>query len=191
MGNSVDNGAANEDGDAMIPSGSTVSGALSSLWSTSSDKDDTCVQWGLSKKERIIGFFSCLCLGLICFGLAFALTPVIVLKSRKFAALFTLGSLCSLGSFSFLWGPWAHFKHLLSCSRLPFTACYIATVVGTLYSALILHYTVLTIICAVAQVLALLWFLVSYIPGGTTGLTFMAKLASRLCASTISSAIEA
>lgn len=47
MGNSVDNGAANEDGDAMIPSGSTVSGALSSLWSTSSDKDDTCVQWGL------------------------------------------------------------------------------------------------------------------------------------------------
>lgn len=28
---------------------------------------------------------------------AFALTPVIVVKSRKFAALFTLGSLCSLG----------------------------------------------------------------------------------------------
>ena len=32
---------------AMIPSGSAVSGALSSLWNTSSDKDDTCVQWGL------------------------------------------------------------------------------------------------------------------------------------------------
>lgn len=44
MGNSV---AAAEQEDAMIPSGSTVSGALSSLWSTSSDKDDTCVQWGL------------------------------------------------------------------------------------------------------------------------------------------------
>lgn len=34
-----------EEGDSMVPSG--VSGALSSLWSTSSDKDDTCVQWGL------------------------------------------------------------------------------------------------------------------------------------------------
>ena len=30
---------------SMAPSG--VSGALSSLWSTSSEKDDTCVQWGL------------------------------------------------------------------------------------------------------------------------------------------------
>ena len=34
-------------------------------------------------------------------------------------------------------------------------------------------------------------FLVSYIPGGTTGLTFMAKLFSRLCTSTLSSAIDA
>ncbi len=34
-----------EESESMVPSG--VSGALSSLWSTSSDKDDTCVQWGL------------------------------------------------------------------------------------------------------------------------------------------------
>ncbi len=40
-------------------------------------------------------------------------------------------------SFSFLWGPWAHVKHLLSCGRLPFTICYLGTVIGTLYSALI------------------------------------------------------
>lgn len=89
MGNSssVDTNTSAEQSSTMISSGSAVSGALSSLWSTSSDKDDTCVQWGLvhasyifvpivdiasfpqSKKERIIGFFSCLCLGLICFGL--------------------------------------------------------------------------------------------------------------------------
>ncbi len=69
-----------------------------------------------SKKERIIGFFTCLALGALCFGLvctvegvvsstcdglispqALALSPVIVLKSRKFAALFTFGSLFSLG----------------------------------------------------------------------------------------------
>lgn len=39
----------------MVP-GSSVSGALSSLWSTSSDKDDTCVQWGLvCKVEKLTG----------------------------------------------------------------------------------------------------------------------------------------
>lgn len=89
MGNSVvvDTSTASEESGTMISPGS-VSGALSSLWSTSSDQDDTCVKWGLvgmlvwwqtallpgyylpqSKKERIIGFFCCLCLGLICFGL--------------------------------------------------------------------------------------------------------------------------
>lgn len=88
MGASTSSSQASEEregGAGMVPSG--VSGALSSLWSTSSDEDNTCVQWGLvrisgitflvedfvivfqSKKERIIGFFSCLCLGLICFGL--------------------------------------------------------------------------------------------------------------------------
>jgi hypothetical protein len=90
----------------------------------------------MSKKERIIGFFTCLVLGLICFGLALALTPVIVVKSRKFAALFTLGSLFSMGSFSFLWGPLAHLMHLLSCERLPFTLGYLATAIGTLYCAM-------------------------------------------------------
>ena len=41
-----DNGVEGDAG-VMASSGSGVSGALSSLWSTSSEKDDTCVQWGL------------------------------------------------------------------------------------------------------------------------------------------------
>lgn len=45
MGNNVS--SEEHESGAMIPSGSAVSGALSSLWNTSSDKDDTCVQWGL------------------------------------------------------------------------------------------------------------------------------------------------
>ena len=41
-----------------------------------------------------------------------------------------------LHSFSFLWGPWNHIKHLLSCERLPFTAAYLGSIAGTLFSAL-------------------------------------------------------
>ena len=36
-------------------------------------------------------------------------------------------------SFSFLWGPWEHIRHLLSRDRLPFTAVYLGTIVATLY----------------------------------------------------------
>ena len=44
---SQERGGSDNNGSNIVPSGSAVSGALSSLWSTSTDKDDTCVQWGL------------------------------------------------------------------------------------------------------------------------------------------------
>ena len=41
-----------------------------------------------------------------------------------------------LCSFSLLWGPVNHMKHLLSADRLPFTVAYFGTMAGTLYFAL-------------------------------------------------------
>lgn len=40
------------------------------------------------------------------------------------------------GSFSFLWGPWEHMRHLFSRDRLPFTAVYVGTIIATLYCSL-------------------------------------------------------
>lgn len=39
-------------------------------------------------------------------------------------------------SFSFLWGPMNHIKHLFSVPRLPFTTAYIGTILATLYFSL-------------------------------------------------------
>jgi len=41
-----------------------------------------------------------------------------------------------LCSFSLLWGPVNHLKHLLSAARLPFTLTYFGTMAATLYFAL-------------------------------------------------------
>ena len=41
-----------------------------------------------------------------------------------------------LCSFSLLWGPVNHLKHLLSAERLPFTVSYFGTMGATLYFAL-------------------------------------------------------
>ena len=79
--------------------------------------------------------------------------------------MFSLGSLFTLGSFSFLWGPWNHIRHLFGRERLPFTLVYLGTLVSTLYFALSLQSYMLTSIAAVGQVVALLWFVISYIPG--------------------------
>ena len=51
-------------------------------------------------------------------------------------------------SFSFLWGPWAHLVHLLSCERLPFTLGYLATAIGTLYCALSVSYLIVNSPCS-------------------------------------------
>jgi len=140
----------------------------------------------LSKKQRIFGFMTCLILGLFCFSFSTVYLPVIVFKARKFALLFSLGSVFVMGSFSFLWGPMNHFKHMLKRDRLPFTAVYVGTLLLTLYFAMGIQSTILTTIAASCQVIALLWFVISYIPGGQTGLKFFTKICSSLCRRTVS-----
>jgi len=139
----------------------------------------------LSKKQRIIGFMTSLILGTICFGLAVSFLPMLIVNPRKFSLLFTLGSVFTLSSFSFLWGPYSHMVHLFSKDRLPFTLVYFSTLVATLYFAMGLQSAILTPIAAILQVLALLWFVISYIPGGQTGLKFFTKLFSGFCKSSV------
>jgi len=139
----------------------------------------------LSKKQRIIGFMTSLGLGIFCFGMAISFLPMLVINPRKFSLLFSLGSAFTLSSFSFLWGPYNHMVHLLSKDRLPFTITYISSLALTLYFAMGLQSAILTPIAACIQVMALVWFLVSYIPGGQTGLRFMSKLCSGFCRSSV------
>lgn len=76
-------------------------------------------------------------------------------------------------SFSFLWGPLNHLKHLFSKERFWFTLSYITTLAATLYCSLVLLSTPLTLVCAVAQVSQ--WLLVS-----STVLLFMSLYSSCL-----------
>ena len=54
---------------------------------------------------------------------------------------------------------------------------------ATLYFAMGLQSAILTPIAAVMQVIALLWFVISYIPGGQTGLKWFTKLFTGFCKS--------
>ncbi|KPJ14250.1 Protein transport protein sft2 [Papilio machaon] len=130
----------------------------------------------LSRTQRFMGFGICMCFGLLCFILSFLYIPILLLQARKFALLFTLGSLFFIFSFSFLYGPWSHFKSLFSKERALTTSLYGSTLIATLYCALHLQSTPLTIICAVGQVLALLWMMVGYVPGGSSGMRFFGSM---------------
>lgn len=79
-------------------------------------------------------------------------------------------------SFSFLYGPWAHMKSLFSKERALTTSLYFITMIATLYCALHLRSTPLTVICAVAQVISLFWMMTASIPGGSSGARFFGNM---------------
>ncbi|CAF3967869.1 unnamed protein product [Rotaria sp. Silwood2] len=160
--------------------------SVGSLTSSSSSTDDIQIllQKGdndpilpaLSRKQRILGFMMCLVMGIFCMSMATLYIPVIVIKARKFALLFSFGSLFFLSSFSMLWGPTNHFKHLTNIDRLPFSISYIITLICTIYYSVWVKSYFFTMIFVLLQIGALIWYIVSYIPGGAHGLKFFSKL---------------
>lgn len=136
----------------------------------------------LSRWDRILAFAACNLGALACFVVCFTLFPVLSLRPRKFAVLWTVGSLLFLSSWAILQGPVTYAQHLLSASRLPFSAAYFGTIALTLYFSLGLGSTILTLLAAICQILALVWYLVSYFPMGTTGLRYASQFGARQAA---------
>ncbi|CAJ0606585.1 unnamed protein product [Cylicocyclus nassatus] len=132
--------------------------------------------FGMSRTQRIFAFFLSLLGALFCFSTAVVLIPVIIVSTRKFAALNTLGSVLLLMSFAFLWGPTAYLQHLMSAQRRLVTVCYMSALFATLYSSLWLQSTLFTLIAAIFQGFSLIWFILSYVPGGERGLRFLTSL---------------
>ena len=120
--------------------------------------------FNLSRWDRMIVFAMLVAGSAACFFIAFFFLPILALKPRKFVTLWTVGSLLFISSFAALQGPLPYAKHLCSGTRLPFTAAYFGSMALTLYFSIGLNSTILTIISAAVQMVALLWYLVSYFP---------------------------
>lgn len=133
--------------------------------------------FALSRWDRLLVFGGLMLAALAMFATCFALmfTPVFIVRPRKFAILWSMGSLLFLGAWGVLMGPIQYVQHLISGPRLPFTAAYFGSIALTLYFSLGLHSTILTFIASIAQLICLLWYLVSYFPMGSTGLRFAAR----------------
>ncbi|GAB7355737.1 hypothetical protein MBLNU459_g6429t1 [Dothideomycetes sp. NU459] len=146
--------------------------------------------FALSRWDRLLVFGGLNLAALALFVVCFTLMPILSLKPRKFAILYSgpeltnyvriirwsMASALFLGSWAVMMGPWTYVKHLLSTERLPFTGTYFGSIALTLYFAVGLKSTLLTLISSIIQVVCLLWYLVSYFPMGSTGLRFAARV---------------
>ncbi|KAI7279199.1 SFT2-domain-containing protein [Hortaea werneckii] len=131
--------------------------------------------FALSRWDRILIFGGLNLAAVACFVICFTLLPILSLRPRKFAILWSMASALFLGSWAVMMGPMAYVRHLISQERLPFTATYFGSIVLTLYFAVGLRSTILTLFSSIVQVVALLWYLVSYFPMGSQGLRFAAR----------------
>ncbi|PAA65787.1 hypothetical protein BOX15_Mlig020859g1, partial [Macrostomum lignano] len=166
-------------GEADDPSsGASLSGwfGSSSLLSGAAERDPLLRCLGLSRKQRVLAFVTLLLLGSLFLSLSLVFLPMVLLKARRFAVLYSMGSLCLLLSFSALWGPVNHLRHLVTGPRRPFTCAYLLMLAATLYSAMGLRSGPLALLFVCLQVAALLWYLISYLPGGQRGIRFLTSV---------------
>ncbi|KAJ1948264.1 protein transport protein sft2 [Linderina macrospora] len=93
-----------------------------------------------------------------------------IILPQKFATAFSLGSLATISGIALLRGPRAHAAHMVSRERLLFTVSYFGSVFFTLFFSVVVHSYLGTLLFVVVQVIALVWYVVSYFPGGSAGL---------------------
>ncbi|CCD25275.1 Sft2p NDAI_0E04580 [Naumovozyma dairenensis CBS 421] len=130
----------------------------------------------LSRTERLI-LFICFLLGAaVCFTLCVFLFPVLAIKPRKFGLLWSFGSLLFVTAFGIFMGPIAYMKHLTSRERLPFTIFFFTTCFMTIYFAAFMKSSILTIPCAILQLIAVLYYAISYFPFGGTTLRMLSSM---------------
>ncbi|ELW62204.1 Vesicle transport protein SFT2C [Tupaia chinensis] len=122
----------------------------------------------LTRTQRLATGGGCLLLAALCFGLAALYAPVLLLRARKFALLWSLGSVLALAGSALLRGG-AACGRLLRGEEVPSRPAilYAAALGATLYAALGLRSTVITVLGACAQVAALLAALVGLLPRGS------------------------
>ncbi|SCU89364.1 LAME_0E03136g1_1 [Lachancea meyersii CBS 8951] len=130
----------------------------------------------LTRVERLMLFVCCILGSVACFTLCAFLLPVLAVKPRKFGLLWSMGSLLFVGAFGVLQGPVAYLKHISSRERLPFSAFFFASCFLTIYFAAFQKSALLTIPCALLELVAVIYYAVSYFPFGASGLRMISTV---------------
>lgn len=131
----------------------------------------------LSLTERLIAFGICMCAGTVLDILAwFSVIKIIEGKPQTFALCFSIGIIVSMAGSGFLIGFRRQCSMMFKPSRFITTVIFLSALALTLISALILQSRLLTLIFMIIEILAYIWYVLSYLPFGQ-------KLVIKICGS--------
>lgn len=131
----------------------------------------------LSRWDRMLIFGLTFGGSVCCYLICIFLFPILSLKPRKFAFLWSLGSILFLVSFGVLQGVKPYLLHLFLSTRIIFSVVFITSIVMTLICSVGLKSTLLSLIFAVIQLLSAIWYTVSYFPLGKQTLNLASSVA--------------
>ena len=131
--------------------------------------------------ERLLTFFMLSFAAAVLLVLAFFVgLPAAALAPAKFAVPFTLGSLLNLGALAALRGVRGQMEHMAAPERLPLSALYCGSMLLTIWATFVMHSYILCVLASLVQLAALLFYSVSYFPGGVAGAKLVSMSAGRV-----------
>ena len=105
--------------------------------------------------------------GLAVIGISMIYLPIILIKPKKFAQLFALGTFVSISSFIYYYGTFKFFELLFKRDRICFTLLYIIGFLGTFIFPIFLGNNYFIILaCSSLEVFSTLVFILTFLPGG-------------------------
>lgn len=126
--------------------------------------EEACDTCGLSRFQR----YTCFGVLFVIGGLLNWLSFVSITNPRQFALIYSIGNIISLISGCFLAGFVSQFKNMFKQKRIIITVIYIIALIMTIVSAVKGYPILLVIFFALIQFLALIIYMISYIPYGLT-----------------------
>jgi hypothetical protein len=126
----------------------------------------------VEKSYTLFFVFIAVGIGLIFLSLVFL--PIAWISPQKFVSLFSLGSLVTLISFVFIYGTSSYLEMLFTKSRAVFSILFILSIfLGIYFCFFNSTYYLVSLICAIVQLITLIIFTLSFIPGGRMGISFI------------------
>lgn len=127
--------------------------------------------FGMSFTKRILSFIICLFTGTILFMYSLYKMMFVVFSPTGFVAPYVISNVLFFIMFGFISGFKTYSKNLMAKNKRNFTISFIVTTLVTLYTAFIIRKKWMTVLFGFIQVFSFVAFLMTFLPGGTSGMT--------------------
>lgn len=118
-------------------------------------------------------FFIVFSVGIIFIIFSSLFLPIVILTPSSFVSLFSIGSIITITSFIFIYGTTTYLSMLFEGKRCLFTLIYFASIICGIYFSFISKNYLVCLLSALVQIVMLCVFVLSFIPGGESGITFI------------------